>query len=96
MIRVFIFSLSLLLLAQCQSSESEVTTSTEEEPTRPQNIILLIGDGMGVTQVTSRFYYGEGEPNFQRFPYIGLINTSSSREKNYRLRRRGYGFLCGD
>ena len=81
MIRIFIFSFSLLLLAQCQPKEPEVTATNEEETTRPKNIILLIGDGMGVTQVTSRFYYGEGEPNFQRFPYIGLIKTSSSREK---------------
>ncbi len=81
MIRVFIFGLSLLLLAQCQLKEPEATTATKEEPTQPKNIILLIGDGMGVTQVTSRFFYGEGEPNFQRFPYIGLIKTSSSQEK---------------
>ncbi|WKN41005.1 alkaline phosphatase [Tunicatimonas pelagia] len=81
MIRAIIFSFSLLLLAQCQSQEAKVAATSEEEPTPPKNIILLIGDGMGVTQVTSRFYYGEGEPNFQRFPYIGLIKTSSSRQK---------------
>ncbi len=80
MIRPLIISLSCLLLAQCQSQES-TSTSARGESTRPKNIILLIGDGMGVTQVTSRFYYGEGEPNFSRFPYVGLIKTSSSREK---------------
>ncbi|MEO0332998.1 MAG: hypothetical protein AAF223_15175 [Bacteroidota bacterium] len=68
MMRVFIFSFSLLLLAQCQPKEPEVTTTNEEDTTQPKNIILLIGDGMGVTQVTSRFYYCDGEPNFQRFP----------------------------
>jgi len=79
MIRTLIFGFVVLMISQCQPAEP-VTTS-EEEPLPAKNIILLIGDGMGVTQVTSRFFYGEGEPNFQRFPYVGLIKTSSSRQK---------------
>ena len=76
-----LFGISLLVLCQCQPQGQETANAENEEPPRPKNVILLIGDGMGVTQVTSRFYYGEGQPNFQRFPYIGLIKTSSSREK---------------
>mgnify|MGYP001124976163 CR=1 FL=1 len=79
MIRTLLFGFVVLMLCQCQPAEPAITS--EEEPLLAKNIILLIGDGMGVTQVTSRFFYGEGEPNFQRFPYIGLIKTSSSREK---------------
>ncbi|MEM6299536.1 MAG: alkaline phosphatase, partial [Bacteroidota bacterium] len=48
---------------------------------RPKNVILLIGDGMGLTQVSSAFYFGEGEPNFARFPVTGLSRTSSSSHK---------------
>lgn len=33
---------------------------------------------MGIPQVSSAFYFGEGEPNFQQFETIGLINTSST------------------
>ena len=47
-----------------------------------KNVILLIGDGMGLSQVSTAYYYHtEREPNFSRFPVVGLINTSSAKEK---------------
>ncbi len=48
---------------------------------KPHNIIFLIGDGMGLSQVSSAYYYGDGEPNFSRFRDIGLMKTSSSSHK---------------
>ena len=47
----------------------------------PRNIILLIGDGMGLSQVSTAFFYQDKESNFQRFETVGLIKTSSSAEK---------------
>jgi alkaline phosphatase len=44
---------------------------------RPKNIILMIGDGMGTSQLSAAYYYGDGEPAFDRFRYIGLTRTSS-------------------
>lgn len=78
-----VFSLILFLYScqpQTQENASAISTEKNQQP-RPKNVILLIGDGMGLTQVTTRFFYGEGKPNFQRFPYIGLIKTSSSSHK---------------
>lgn len=47
-----------------------------------KNVILMIGDGMGLSQMSSIYYYNDGErPNFSRFKTIGLINTSSAKEK---------------
>ncbi|WP_116126371.1 alkaline phosphatase [Lewinella sp. IMCC34183] len=48
---------------------------------QPPNVILLIGDGMGVPQVSSAFYFGEGTPHFQRFTKIGLVKTNSVSNK---------------
>ncbi|MFC3158496.1 alkaline phosphatase [Chryseobacterium arachidis] len=48
---------------------------------KPVNIIFMIGDGMGVSQVTSAFYFGEGKPNFQNFKYVGLSETSSTSDR---------------
>ena len=43
---------------------------------KPKNIIYLIGDGMGVTQVTAALF--EKAPlNFERFKIMGLHQTSS-------------------
>ena len=47
----------------------------------PKNVILLIGDGMGLAQVSASFYYGDEPSNFERFPITGLIKTSSSSHK---------------
>ena len=52
----------------------------EEAPPKAKNVILLIGDGTGLSQVSSAFYFKKTPPNYERFKYIGLINTSSSRE----------------
>ncbi len=47
----------------------------------PQNIILLIGDGMGLAQVSTAFFYQDRPSNFERLPITGLIKTSSSSDK---------------
>lgn len=50
-----------------------------QEPSRmAKNIILLIGDGMGLSQISSAFYFKESIPNYARFKDIGLIRTSST------------------
>lgn len=39
---------------------------------KAKNIILLIGDGMGLAQASSIFYFQEETPSFVRFQHIGL------------------------
>jgi len=51
----------------------------------PKNVILMIGDGMGVSQLSSAYYFPDEkdkdrEPAFSRFRYIGLARTSSGAE----------------
>ena len=52
----------------------------EETPPKAKNVILLIADGTGLSQISSAFYFKNTSPNYARFKSIGLINTSSSRE----------------
>lgn len=52
---------------------------------RPKNVILMIGDGMGISQLSSTYYFrdkrdADQEPAFSRFRYIGLARTSSGLE----------------
>ncbi|WP_455169507.1 alkaline phosphatase [Aegicerativicinus sediminis] len=47
---------------------------------KPKNIILLIGDGMGLSQVSSIYFDPNYTPNFNRFHTIGLITVSSASE----------------
>lgn len=43
----------------------------------PKNIILMIGDGMGVTQISAGLYSNGNKLNLERFPYIGLHKSYS-------------------
>ncbi|QOD60814.1 alkaline phosphatase [Polaribacter haliotis] len=71
-----IFFLSLLtILFSCKSIKVNETATK-----KPKNVILLIADGTGLSQISSAFFYKDSKPNYARFNTIGLIKTSSSRQ----------------
>ena len=45
--------------------------STEKLP----NIILMIGDGMGLTQISAGMYANKNQTSLEGFPYVGLSKT---------------------
>ncbi|MBK8556338.1 MAG: alkaline phosphatase [Lewinellaceae bacterium] len=66
-------------------------------PTHPKNIILLIGDGMGLTQISAAVYPG-GEPrklNLQAFPVTGLVKTHSYNKLITDSAAAATAFGCG-
>lgn len=44
----------------------------------PKNIILLIGDGMGITQITAGMYSNGNTLQLERFPIVGIHKPYSS------------------
>ena len=44
---------------------------------RPKNIILMIGDGMGITQISAGMYSNNNQLNLEQFPVIGLHKSYS-------------------
>lgn len=72
----FLFIIVPFAILSCSQTEDKKDV-VEGNP----NIILLIGDGMGLSQVSASYYYGNSEPNFSRFKEIGLINTSDVKRK---------------
>ena len=68
----------IILLATSFSCKAQI--ANEEAPPKSKNVILLIGDGTGLSQISSAFFFKETSPNYARFKHIGLINTTSSRE----------------
>jgi alkaline phosphatase len=44
----------------------------------PRKVIFLIGDGMGLTQISGSMAFCEGRNAFERFKVIGLSKTSSA------------------
>ena len=77
----------------CKSTETQ-TPSVSKVKT-PKNVILLIGDGTGLSQISSAFFFKETPPNYGRFKHIGLIKTSSSREDITDSAASGTAFASG-
>ena len=47
-------------------------------PATPRNVVLLIGDGMGLDQISAAYVHRPETFVFDRFPVMGLQKTSSS------------------
>ncbi len=45
---------------------------------KPKNVIFMIGDGMGLSQISAALVCKEGDLNLARFKKIGFIKTNSS------------------
>jgi len=70
----------LLVMFSCGPSQME-KSAIDEEPVKEKNspnIILIIGDGTGLTQLSTLWYYGNETPNYERFKVVGLSKTNSS------------------
>jgi len=72
-------NLIILLADLLGSCTATVDVNNEVPPAK--NIILFIGDGMGVSQVSASHFFKDGKVNFDRFNRIGLIKTYSSTHK---------------
>lgn len=83
-------ALAVLPLAACQTGGADRVASTPASPAPPataaraKNVILFIGDGMGISTITAaRIYEGQkrgmtGEENalsFEKFPQAALVKT---------------------
>jgi len=67
--------ISFTLLSVAQQNALITINETIE---KPKNIILLIGDGTGLSQISASQYFNDDPSNFDRFPVVGLIKTSAS------------------
>ncbi|MCK5839700.1 MAG: alkaline phosphatase [Bacteroidales bacterium] len=57
---------------------SACAENKKHEESKPKNIILMIGDGMGLTQMYAAYAVKKDEINMARCKHIGLVNTSST------------------
>jgi len=67
-----LFIVTALLSSCCTSNNKQNTGS------KPQNVVVMIGDGMGIAQVYSLLLTSDKTTSFERFPYSGLSITKSA------------------
>ncbi|MDA1209540.1 MAG: alkaline phosphatase [Bacteroidetes bacterium] len=56
----------------------EEQTPTFEKGATPKNVILVIGDGTGINQISALQYFKDGKIHYEDFPVIGLSKISST------------------
>ncbi len=82
---IFLILIIPAVLLNCGSSRPaggtgeipvHIIPNTNQEKTA-RNLILMIGDGMGLTQITAGIYDNNNFLNFEKFPVTGLMKTHS-------------------
>lgn len=69
---------SVFLILSGFISDEVSTPSLIQPPEKAKNIIFIIGDGMGLSQVSTAFYSNGLKSNFEKFPVIGFQKTYSA------------------
>ncbi len=65
------------------------------KPKKAKNVILLIGDGMGLTQISAGMYNNSNKISLERFPVIGLHKSHSSDKLTTDSAAGATAFACG-
>ncbi len=91
--------LSMFLLASRPGDQAlrlPFAPAEKNQTSRPKNLILLIGDGMGLTQITAAMLGNRQQPlQLERFPVTGLIKTFSSNNLVTDSGAGATAFACG-
>ena len=88
------FILTVILLAAVSCKETEKALQYYQTPNtydivnvqmppvtnEVKNVIIMIGDGMGLEQVSCAWVLNHGKLNFDNFPYIGISRTYCTNE----------------
>ena len=72
--KVVILFISLVVLVGCKKSEQTMLSKS----CNTKNVILLIGDGMGLNQLYAAMTANGGKLNIERCTHVGLVKTYSA------------------
>ena len=97
-LQITIVLVLFLTIPACNKSIAPTNGSTTADGytgARPQNVILMIGDGMGITQITAGLYSNENKLNLELFPIVGLHKSYSSNKLITDSAAGATAFACG-
>jgi len=81
MLRCCIFGCLIFLLTTCKVVEYKNVyhvIPVEEFNKKPKRVILMIGDGMGLTHITASMYSNNNKTVLEAFPIVGLQKCDSA------------------
>lgn len=96
--RFLLIAISALSLFSCadnteRSAESAPTQTAA--PSKPKNIIFMVGDGMGLTQISAGMYANGNKLFLEVFKHIGFIKTYSGDNLITDSAAGATAFSCG-
>ena len=88
----------LVIFAGCVASRQQVIDfQAVSFKNRPKNIILLIGDGMALAQVSADVYWkGVGKSVFEQFRYVGFHKSHAANHLVTDSAAGATAFACGE
>jgi alkaline phosphatase len=87
--------LPLLALACLGAQPRPGPQETPETADTPKNIILMIGDGMGLAQVSAGLFSNRNSLHLERFPITGIMKTHASNKLVTDSGAGATAFACG-
>ena len=97
--RIFAAILALTLISCNPQNQigngTEVISEKTTGFTPPKNIILMIGDGMGLTQISAGMYSNGNQLNLEQFPVVGLHKSYASNNLITDSAAGATAFACG-
>ncbi len=66
------FLVAIALLASCKGAQDSLDATIIDQEPPARNIILLIGDGMGISQISAAIYSSNKPLHLEQFQVIGL------------------------
>ncbi len=91
--------LFLLIFSGCGGCSREKVQSVlplqSELVEKPKNIIFLIGDGMGLSQVSADVYWTKQNSCFEKFPVVGFHKSAAADDLTTDSAAAATAFSCG-
>ncbi|MCS6979933.1 MAG: alkaline phosphatase [Flavobacteriales bacterium] len=92
------FAITAPILCQKEPAGRRDKTRVQREiprENRPKNVILMIGDGMGLAQITAGMYANGNQIAFEKFPVVGLVKTASASDLITDSAAGATAYACG-
>lgn len=87
--------LSIVLLVSFLTDAKGQTGKISDQGKQPKNIILMIGDGMGLSQMYATYTFEGGQLNMLRCEQVALVTTFSANDYTTDSGAAGTALACG-
>jgi len=92
---IAIFSILMVSVAFTAEAQNEIIENTANSGKLPKNIIFMIGDGMGVSQVYAGLTANKGTLNLEQCQFVGFSKTYSASNYITDSAAGGTAIACG-